>query len=106
MGNPAQCTLLSDRLLKEKGHYVQAINYPTVPLGEEKLRLAPSPHHNHVMMDIFIKDLYDIWTSINLPLASRTATVSISVNEGHNIYVQFRTHTHHYLISTLAVFKF
>lgn len=75
VGNPAQCTLLSDRLLKEKGHYVQAINYPTVPHGEEKLRLAPTPHHNRAMMDEFIEDLYDIWTSINLPLASRTATM-------------------------------
>lgn len=60
---------------------MQAINYPTVPLGEEKLRLAPTPHHNRAMMDEFIEDLYDIWTSINLPLASRTATVSVVINK-------------------------
>ncbi|RZF43578.1 hypothetical protein LSTR_LSTR008091 [Laodelphax striatellus] len=70
VGNPFLCTTLSNRLLKEKGHYIQAINYPTVPKGEEKLRLAPTPHHTYEMMDTFVDDLCEIWESLNLPLTS------------------------------------
>merc|ERR1711963_13026 len=33
VGDPALTTEISNRLIKEFGHYVQAINYPTVPRG-------------------------------------------------------------------------
>jgi len=67
VGDPALCTALSDQLL-QYGHYVQAINYPTVPRGEEKLRIAPTPHHTEKMMDEFTDDLKQIWTNLGLPL--------------------------------------
>lgn len=37
--------------------YVQAINYPTVPRGEELLRIAPTPHHTPQMMNFFLGEL-------------------------------------------------
>ncbi|XP_044256444.1 5-aminolevulinate synthase, erythroid-specific, mitochondrial isoform X2 [Tribolium madens] len=67
IGDPVQCGAVCDTLLKEKGHYIQAINYPTVARGQEKLRLAPTPHHTKELMDTLITDLKEVWQSLNLP---------------------------------------
>ncbi|XP_017776158.1 PREDICTED: 5-aminolevulinate synthase, erythroid-specific, mitochondrial-like [Nicrophorus vespilloides] len=67
IGNPQQCTQVSDMLIKQKGHYVQAINYPTVARGQEKLRLAPTPHHTKELMDLLVSDLQEIWINLGLP---------------------------------------
>ncbi|OAD59097.1 5-aminolevulinate synthase, erythroid-specific, mitochondrial, partial [Eufriesea mexicana] len=67
IGDPLLCSQLADLLIKEKGHYVQAINYPTVPKGEEKLRLAPTPRHTQFMMDQFVKDILHVFHRLNIP---------------------------------------
>lgn len=54
-------------MLKEKGHYVQAINYPTVAKGEERLRLAPTPKHSEKMVEQFVKDALDVFHRLNVP---------------------------------------
>merc|ERR1712215_71970 len=71
VGDPALCSALSDELIQQFGHYVQAINYPTVPRGEEKLRIAPTPHHTIEMMDKFVEDLTKIWLDLGLPIYPR-----------------------------------
>merc|ERR1719461_2307505 len=68
VGDPVLSTEISDVLLKGYGHYVQAINYPTVARGEERLRVAPTPHHTTEMMDKFVEDLTVVWQQIGLPL--------------------------------------
>lgn len=74
IGNPAQCTEISDLMIKRFGHYVQAINYPTVARGEEKLRLAPTPHHTKEMMDVMVRDMKVVWTDLGLPLKGSPCT--------------------------------
>jgi 5-aminolevulinate synthase len=46
-----RCKVISDRLLDEHGIYTQSINYPTVAVGEERLRFAPTPLHTDAMID-------------------------------------------------------
>ena len=66
VGDPEINSMISDALIRDYGHYVQAINYPTVPKGEEKLRIAPTPHHTEAMMNQFVEDLKSVWISLGL----------------------------------------
>ena len=58
-----KCKAMSDTLLNEYGIYIQPINYPTVPVGEERLRIAPTPLHTdaqmHNLVDALRKVFYD-----------------------------------------------
>ncbi|XP_064091196.1 5-aminolevulinate synthase, erythroid-specific, mitochondrial-like isoform X3 [Macrobrachium nipponense] len=74
IGDPLLSTKVSDELIREFGHYVQAINYPTVPRGQEKLRIAPTPQHTPAMMDHFIADLTTVWKGIGLPLMEKSCS--------------------------------
>ena len=55
-----KCKEASDRLLNEYGIYIQAINSPTVNAGTERLRIAPTPYHNDVMMVELVEALKEV----------------------------------------------
>lgn len=54
VADAAKNTAICDELMSRHNIYVQAINYPTVPRGEELLRIAPTPHHTPQMMSYFL----------------------------------------------------
>ena len=57
VGDAVRCKAMSDTLLTEFNIYVQPINYPTVDVGTERLRFAPTPLHDDGMIEDLIEAL-------------------------------------------------
>jgi 5-aminolevulinate synthase len=62
VGDAKRAKAMSDELLNEYGIYVQAINYPTVDVGTERLRFAPSPFHDDGTMEDLIQALTKVFS--------------------------------------------
>jgi 5-aminolevulinate synthase len=70
VNDPVLCKKASDMLMEKFNHYVQPINYPTVPKGTERLRFTPSPVHTEEMMDELVACLVEIWEVLGLKKAA------------------------------------
>ena len=60
-----KCKAMSDRLLTEHGVYMQPINYPTVAVGEERLRVTPTPFHTESMMYDLVEALKETFNEFS-----------------------------------------
>ncbi|KAJ2933656.1 hypothetical protein H1R20_g3420, partial [Candolleomyces eurysporus] len=66
VGDPELAKAASDKLLGEHDIYVQAINYPTVARGEERLRFTVTPRHTIEQMDRLVRAVDQVFTELNI----------------------------------------
>jgi 5-aminolevulinate synthase len=60
VGDARRAKAMSDSLLNDYSIYVQAIQYPTVNVGTERLRFAPTPFHDDGMIEDLVNALVDV----------------------------------------------
>ena len=69
VGDAERCKAASDLLLSRHDIYIQPINYPTVSIGRERLRITPTPLHNEAHVSCLVEALVDVWKTLELPFA-------------------------------------
>lgn len=62
VGDAVKCKAMSDELLNEYGIYVQPINSPTVEVGTERLRFAPTPYHDDQLTWHLVESLQKLFS--------------------------------------------
>lgn len=70
VGDARRCQQVTDTLRDDYAIYVQPINYPTVPRGQERLRLSPNPTHSEADCDALAAALGNIWQRLALRRAA------------------------------------
>ncbi|ANB13032.1 5-aminolevulinate synthase [Sugiyamaella lignohabitans] len=66
VGDAEKAKAASDLLLSKHNIYVQAINYPTVPIGHERLRVTPTPGHKKELCDDLVAAIDSTFTELGL----------------------------------------
>jgi len=67
VGYAERCKAASDLLMRRHSIYIQPINYPTVAIGAERLRITPTPLHTEAHLAELVESLVDVWTTLQLP---------------------------------------
>ncbi|KAK4052666.1 mitochondrial 5-aminolevulinate synthase [Microbotryomycetes sp. JL201] len=66
VGNAEQAKAASDLLLHKHKLYVQSINFPTVAIGSERLRITPSPLHSDEQLAQLVQAIDSVWNELGL----------------------------------------
>ena len=66
VGDAEMAKKASDLLLSDHQIYVQAINYPTVPRGQERLRITPTPGHTVELQVELVQALEAVWRKLGI----------------------------------------
>jgi 5-aminolevulinate synthase len=64
IGDAYKCRRLTEILLKDYHIYIQPIYYPTVPLGEARVRLTPSAVHTAGMVEELVSAFKEVYFSL------------------------------------------
>jgi 5-aminolevulinate synthase len=85
VGNAELAKRASDLLLEKHSIYVQSINYPTVPVGQERLRITPTPGHVREYREHLVSALDSVFTELGIKRTSEWAAEGgfIGVGEGN-----------------------
>jgi 5-aminolevulinate synthase len=66
VGDAALAKAASDKLLSDHNIYVQSINYPTVAVGTERLRITVTPRHTLEQMDKLVRAVNQTFTELHI----------------------------------------
>jgi 5-aminolevulinate synthase len=66
VGDAALAKAASDSLLTDHGIYVQSINYPTVAVGEERLRITPTPGHTAEQLGHLLRATNEVFDRLGI----------------------------------------
>ncbi|KAH3677635.1 hypothetical protein WICMUC_001738 [Wickerhamomyces mucosus] len=87
IGDAAKAKAASDLLMDKHRIYVQAINFPTVARGEERLRITPTPGHFNDLSDILIDAVQDVYKTLDLPRIKDLEAIGGLCNVGDPNYI-------------------
>ncbi|CAN7940059.1 unnamed protein product [Ixodes pacificus] len=73
IGDAVTCKRVSGALLQDYKIYIQSINYPTVPVGTERLRITPTPYHTDMMIEKLVEGLLEVFHRLEVPIVKSYA---------------------------------
>ncbi len=76
VNDAALCRQISHELLVKHNILTPPINFPTVPVGTERLRITLTPRHSEAMIEEFAIALREVWLRLGLPLGNKIKEAS------------------------------